>query len=61
MLALSAGCSEAQESIQIVTDDMAVRQDGWRGIRNLSRAGDIYFGGQPDEETLRRMNSTWSL
>lgn len=55
VLVLAAGCSGAPESVHIGTTELAVSLEGWEGIRNLSHEGDIYFGGQPDEETLRRM------
>ena len=55
VLVLNAGCSGAPKSVHIGTTELAVSLEDWEGIRNLAHEGDIYFGGQPDEETLRRM------
>ena len=55
VLVLAAGCTAAPESVHIGTTELAVSLEGWEGIRNLSHEGEIYFGGQPDEGTLRRM------
>ncbi len=55
VLALAAGCTGAPENARTGTAEPAVSLEGWEGIRNLSHEGDFYFGGQPDEETLRRM------
>ena len=50
--AISAGCTGSESDARFGT---AERLEGWNGIRNLSKDGRFYFGGQPNESTFRRL------
>jgi uncharacterized protein (TIGR01244 family) len=52
VLAASCAVGESQNTAPV---GAAVRLEGWEGINNLFRDGSIYFGGQPDEATFRRL------
>jgi uncharacterized protein (TIGR01244 family) len=55
LLVVFADSCAAGESQDTAPVGVAVRLEGWEGINNLFRDGSIYFGGQPDEATLRRL------
>ena len=53
LLAALGACSSPQ-STTIATDG-AARLDGWDGVNNLFQDGNVYFAGQPDAASLKRL------